>query len=98
MLRQRRPYSEAVHERAHDVVARHEAAEQVEVGLDLEGAHEDAQPFAPRTRFVVAEVVEAGLLARGGEQRLLVEAYERGGRAPLASERDQVVGPFPPRR
>ena len=46
---------------------------------------------------VVAEVVEAGGGTRGGEQRRLVEGYERGRRAELASEGVELGDPLRPR-
>ena len=52
---------------------------------------EDAEPLAPA---VVAEVVEAGRVARGVEQRRLVERDERGGRPELPPERVQLRDPL----
>jgi hypothetical protein len=67
---------ETVHQRAYDLVASQEAAEQMEIGLFLEGSYEDAERLAP---VVVAEVIESSRLAGDADQRCLVERNERFG-------------------
>jgi hypothetical protein len=88
---------EAVGERAHDLVAGHDAAEQVQVGFLLERPHEDSERFAPGIAVIrrvrVAEVVESGCGAGRGEKRLLVERHDRGRRSEMRPERVQLGHP-----
>jgi len=80
-------YLEPVHERADDVIACLEPAEQVQIRLLLERAQEHAVSLAPP---VVAEVLETGCRARRVEERARVERDQRRRRTELPSERVEL--------
>jgi len=66
--------TQAVLEEHQELGARDETAERAQLGFVLERADEAAHAF---TKRLPAEIRQAGALARGGEERLFIEAHER---------------------
>ncbi len=85
---------EAVHQHAGQILARREAAEEVQAGLALERSEKTRERFPERG---IAEVVETGPAARQGQHVLRIEAQQSTSRRREAGAAAPDVGPVPRR-